>query len=152
MQLKQSTAVDRPQHASSCRPQGLALQHRRSVNLRAVLHHSNSSTHESADCNLAAAKAHFLQHSGQQYGYQGWLDSNYEAELGCRLGPGQHYLDWTGNKKLRGLLHMQSQHAGQVVALRCWAQSLLLRCGSHAALGLAALLVLFCLRSTSLGV
>lgn len=29
------------------------------------------------------------------YGYMGWLEANYQAELGCRFH-GQHYLDWTG--------------------------------------------------------
>jgi hypothetical protein len=33
---------------------------------------------------------------GAGYGYGGWLDAHYEAEVGARLGPGHHYLDYTG--------------------------------------------------------
>jgi thiol-disulfide isomerase/thioredoxin len=46
--------------------------------------------------DLEAAKAAFLQAAGPAYGYGGWLDAQYDGEVGSRLGPGQHYLDYTG--------------------------------------------------------
>uniref|UniRef100_A0A383VTC1 Aminotransferase class V domain-containing protein n=1 Tax=Tetradesmus obliquus TaxID=3088 RepID=A0A383VTC1_TETOB len=46
--------------------------------------------------SLEEARAAFLQQHGAAYGYSGWLDANYQAELGKRL-EGQHYLDWTGS-------------------------------------------------------
>lgn len=45
--------------------------------------------------SLEEARAAFLQQHGAAYGYSGWLDANYQAELGKRL-EGQQYLDWTG--------------------------------------------------------
>ena len=43
------------------------------------------------------AKAQFLQQWGHQYGYQGAIDALYAREIGMRLPPGQHYLDYTGS-------------------------------------------------------
>jgi hypothetical protein len=48
-------------------------------------------------CNLEHAKAAFLASDlGSSYGYQGWLDRHWWQEVGVRFGPGQHYLDYTG--------------------------------------------------------
>ena len=43
------------------------------------------------------AKQQFLQQWGQQYGYSGQVDNLYARELGMRLPPDQHYLDYTGS-------------------------------------------------------
>ncbi|KAF8057669.1 hypothetical protein HT031_006018 [Scenedesmus sp. PABB004] len=43
---------------------------------------------------LPEAKAAFLK-AHPEYGYGGWTDEHWEAEVGVRL-PGQHYLDHTG--------------------------------------------------------
>jgi selenocysteine lyase/cysteine desulfurase len=45
---------------------------------------------------LQAAKQQFLQQYGSGYGYSGWLEQHYQQEVGYRLGPGKHYLDYTG--------------------------------------------------------
>jgi hypothetical protein len=45
---------------------------------------------------LQAAKQQFLQQYGSGYGYSGWLEQQYQQEVGYRLGPGKHYLDYTG--------------------------------------------------------
>lgn len=46
---------------------------------------------------LAEEKAAFLAQAGSKgYGYDGWLDQNYDFELGNRIGKGQVYLDYTG--------------------------------------------------------
>lgn len=58
---------------------------------------SSSSSAVPVDPALAAAKAQFLQQYGSGYGYAGsWLDQHYQAEVGSRLGPNKHYLDYTG--------------------------------------------------------
>jgi hypothetical protein len=58
---------------------------------------SSSSSAVPADPALAAAKAQFLQQYGSGYGYAGgWLDQHYQGEVGSRLGPNKHYLDYTG--------------------------------------------------------
>eukprot|EP00878_Enallax_costatus_P013606 GHUV01014227.1.p1 GENE.GHUV01014227.1~~GHUV01014227.1.p1 ORF type:complete len:152 (+),score=37.38 GHUV01014227.1:399-854(+) len=45
---------------------------------------------------VKAEKAAFLAQSAGQYGYNGWLDKNWQAEVGNRLGSSlQHYLDFT---------------------------------------------------------
>ncbi|GBF89223.1 molybdenum cofactor sulfurase [Raphidocelis subcapitata] len=45
--------------------------------------------------DLLEAKAQFLSQN-PRYGYGGWLDANFESELGVRLC-GDHYLDFTGS-------------------------------------------------------
>jgi hypothetical protein len=45
---------------------------------------------------VAEAKEAFLQQHGSSYGYQGWMEQHWQAEVGDRLGQGQHYLDYTG--------------------------------------------------------
>lgn len=45
---------------------------------------------------LQTAKQAFLAAHGAFYGYQGWLERHWDAEVGQRLGAGQHYLDHTG--------------------------------------------------------
>jgi hypothetical protein len=45
---------------------------------------------------LLAAKQQFMQQYGSEYGYGGWLDKHYQQEIGSRLGPNRHYLDYTG--------------------------------------------------------
>jgi hypothetical protein len=57
---------------------------------------ASTARHSTPATDLEAAKAAFLQASGPAYGYGGWLDAQYEREVGSRLGPGQHYLDYTG--------------------------------------------------------
>jgi hypothetical protein len=50
-----------------------------------------------ASSTCAQAKQQFLASSnGHAYGYKGWLDQHWWAEIGQRLGPGAHYLDMTG--------------------------------------------------------
>lgn len=78
----------------------------------ALLWDSNPAALREANPGLHAAKEAFLQQYNQQYGYNGWLDANYESELGCRLGPGQHYLDWTG-----GLLLSHATALASVLSL-----------------------------------
>jgi hypothetical protein len=47
--------------------------------------------------SLKAEKAAFLALHGKQYGYNGWLDRNWQREVGDRLGSTlRHYLDFTG--------------------------------------------------------
>ncbi|WIA16844.1 hypothetical protein OEZ85_013779 [Tetradesmus obliquus] len=47
--------------------------------------------------DLQKAKASFLNSElSSSYGYQGWLEQHWWAEVGARFGPGQHYLDYTG--------------------------------------------------------
>ena len=48
-------------------------------------------------------KQQFLAtHGGQgRYGYNGWVDTHWWAEVGQRLGPGGHYLDHTGGLVLQ---------------------------------------------------
>lgn len=43
------------------------------------------------------AKQKFLDKYGTAYGYRGLLNSMYDYELGARLGPDQHYLDYMGS-------------------------------------------------------
>lgn len=65
---------------------------------------SSSSSAVPVDPALAAAKAQFLHLYGSGYGYAGsWLDQHYQAEVGYRLGPNKHYLDYTG--RFEGSLH-----------------------------------------------
>ncbi|WIA34679.1 hypothetical protein OEZ86_012993 [Tetradesmus obliquus] len=46
--------------------------------------------------SLKAEKAAFLERHGKQYGYNGWLDKNWQREVGDRLGSTlRHYLDFT---------------------------------------------------------
>lgn len=45
---------------------------------------------------LHTAKQAFLAAHVSVYGYQGWLERHWGAEVGHRLGAGQHYLDNTG--------------------------------------------------------
>ncbi|KAI8471068.1 MAG: pyridoxal phosphate-dependent transferase [Monoraphidium minutum] len=47
-----------------------------------------------AEC--AEAKAAFVQEH-PEYGYNGWLDAHWGSEVGARLPPGGHYLDFTGS-------------------------------------------------------
>jgi hypothetical protein len=47
--------------------------------------------------SVKAEKAAFLALHGKQYGYNGWLDRNWQREVGDRLGSTlRHYLDFTG--------------------------------------------------------
>jgi hypothetical protein len=48
--------------------------------------------------SVTEAKEAFLQQHGSSYGYQGWMEQHWQAEVGDRLGQGQHYLDYTGAK------------------------------------------------------
>lgn len=45
--------------------------------------------------SLQQAKQQFLAQYGSVYGYSGWLEANYQQEVGNRL-QGRHYLDYTG--------------------------------------------------------
>jgi hypothetical protein len=46
---------------------------------------------------LKSEKAAFLVLHGKQYGYNGWLDRNWQREVGDRLGSTlRHYIDFTG--------------------------------------------------------
>ncbi len=48
------------------------------------------------DPGLALAKSSFLMAHQRQYGYQGLIDKLYAREVGCRMQPGEHYMDYTG--------------------------------------------------------
>lgn len=50
---------------------------------------------------LSEAKEAFLQQYRDQYGYDGWMQQHWQAEVGNRIGQGQHYLDYTGWLTLR---------------------------------------------------
>jgi hypothetical protein len=50
-----------------------------------------------ADPALAAAKAAFLDQHGAEYGYKGQIDVLYPCEVGCRMKPNEHYMDYTGS-------------------------------------------------------
>eukprot|EP00775_Hariotina_reticulata_P008766 gene8766-8945_t len=58
---------------------------------------TTSPSEDHAAAHLAAAKAEFLNQYGVLYGYQGWLEQHYQQEVGGRLGPTRHYLDYTGS-------------------------------------------------------
>ncbi|KIZ00907.1 hypothetical protein MNEG_7052 [Monoraphidium neglectum] len=48
----------------------------------------------SEECS--SEKAEFLrQHPN--YGYHGWIDAHWQEEVGSRMAPGSHYLDFTGS-------------------------------------------------------
>jgi hypothetical protein len=49
------------------------------------------------DPALAAAKAAFLEAHGGEYGYKGQIDVLYPCEVGCRMKPNEHYMDYTGS-------------------------------------------------------
>jgi hypothetical protein len=49
---------------------------------------------------LAEAKDAFLQQHGSSYGYKGWMEQKWQQEVGDRLGQGQHYLDYTGQRAM----------------------------------------------------
>jgi len=42
-------------------------------------------------------KARFLAGHGHEYGYDGLIDEMYPAEVGCRMGSNEHYMDYTGS-------------------------------------------------------
>lgn len=46
---------------------------------------------------MAAAKASFLEEWKDEYGYGGRIDQLYRDEVGCRMKPNEHYLDYTGS-------------------------------------------------------
>jgi hypothetical protein len=46
---------------------------------------------------VAVAKAQFLQQWGNAYGYGGRIDRLYAEEVGRRMPPHEHYLDYTGS-------------------------------------------------------
>ena len=58
---------------------------------------SSSSNSSSSDPELAQAKAEFLSAHGAAYGYGGQIDGLYPVEVGVRMQPGEHYLDYTGS-------------------------------------------------------
>ncbi|KAG1671558.1 hypothetical protein FOA52_011280 [Chlamydomonas sp. UWO 241] len=51
-------------------------------------------------------KQTFLRQYGAQYGYDNRIDELYPAEVGVRMGPNEHYLDYTGSS-----VYMKSQLA-----------------------------------------
>jgi len=51
----------------------------------------------SDDPMLNAAKLEFLKRYGAKYGYGGRIDTLYPAEVGDRMQPHEHYLDYTGS-------------------------------------------------------
>jgi hypothetical protein len=63
---------------------------------------SSSGPQAPVDAGLAAAKQQFMQQYGSGYGYGGWLEQHYQQEVGERLGPGKHYLDYTGDARVWG--------------------------------------------------
>ncbi|KXZ42547.1 hypothetical protein GPECTOR_136g630 [Gonium pectorale] len=44
-----------------------------------------------------AARNAFLAAHSAEYGYGGIIDSMYPLEVGCRMAPNEHYLDYTGS-------------------------------------------------------
>lgn len=47
--------------------------------------------------SMAVAKAAFLEQWKEEYGYGGRIDQLYRDEVGCRMKPHEHYLDYTGS-------------------------------------------------------
>ncbi|KAG2483027.1 hypothetical protein HYH03_018058 [Edaphochlamys debaryana] len=43
------------------------------------------------------SRRHFLAMYGHEYGYGGTIDDLYPTEVGCRMAPGEHYMDYTGS-------------------------------------------------------
>ncbi|GFR48351.1 hypothetical protein Agub_g10238 [Astrephomene gubernaculifera] len=43
------------------------------------------------------ARQRFLEEHGEEYGYGGIIDSLYPSEVGVRMAPNEHYLDYTGS-------------------------------------------------------
>lgn len=46
---------------------------------------------------VSGRKAEFLEVEGERYGYGGRIDELYPKEVGCRMGPKEHYMDYTGS-------------------------------------------------------
>jgi hypothetical protein len=70
--------------------------------------------------SLEQAKAEFLSADySSSYGYQGWLDKHWWAEVGVRFGPGQHYLDYTGALACMRSLACAALHAGWLCFSPC---------------------------------
>ncbi|GIL62185.1 hypothetical protein Vafri_16451 [Volvox africanus] len=44
-----------------------------------------------------AARRQFLEAHSAEYGYGGIIDSLYPKEVGCRMAPNEHYMDYTGS-------------------------------------------------------
>lgn len=44
-----------------------------------------------------AEKQAFLERYSKEYGYGGLLDQLYPCEVGCRMKPNEHYMDYTGS-------------------------------------------------------
>ena len=61
---------------------------------------SEAQSHWPASLQLGHAycidKESFLAQYGQRYGYGGRIDRLYPAEVGARMKPNEHYLDYTG--------------------------------------------------------
>ena len=51
----------------------------------------------SSDPELGRAKEAFLAAHGSGYGYKGQIDALYPCEVGCRMQPNEHYMDYTGS-------------------------------------------------------
>lgn len=51
---------------------------------------------QATDPAQALAKADFLRVHGREYGYSGLIDKLYAQEVGCRMKPNEHYMDYTG--------------------------------------------------------
>lgn len=91
--------------------------------------------------SLRAEKAAFLATYSEQYGYKGWLDKNWQAEVGERLGDTlQHYLDFTGwtrvyKQRACEAVVVRRQAAAVLAATMiclCWAGCCLCSCFSAA--------------------
>jgi hypothetical protein len=67
---------------------------------------SRPASPQATDPAQALAKAGFLQAHGREYGYSGLIDKMYATEVGCRMKPNEHYMDYTG-----------ARHMGSVPAL-----------------------------------
>eukprot|EP00803_Ostreobium_quekettii_P001179 evm.model.scf_2321.2 EVM.evm.TU.scf_2321.2 scf_2321:18238-20607(-) len=46
---------------------------------------------------MTAEKEEFLRRHGHEYGYDGQIDAMYASEVGCRMGPEETYMDYTGS-------------------------------------------------------
>ncbi len=54
---------------------------------------------QAVDPQQALAKAAFLQAHRREYGYNGLIDKLYATEVGCRMKPNEHYMDYTGARQ-----------------------------------------------------
>ncbi|GMH33807.1 hypothetical protein BSKO_01641 [Bryopsis sp. KO-2023] len=59
---------------------------------------TSGETREAVDIkSISEEKAAFLEAHSESYGYEGRIDELYKKEVGCRMQPNEHYMDYTGS-------------------------------------------------------